>query len=331
VIAAISEMRLRMPARPADGRRPSPAGATMTSTASPSPPAAAPAPQVLLGLALGFAGVAIFAGTLPATRIAVGHLDPWFVTFGRAAAAGLLAAFVLFVLRRPLPARADLGRYAVVALCLIAGFPGFSSLAMVTVPASHGAVVIGLLPLGTAVAAALFARERPSVGFWLAGLAGAGIVVAFTVRRAGGFHVSAGDLFLVVAVIAAAVGYTVSGVLTRSRPGWEVISWVMVLALPATLPAAWWFAPAVPAAVPPSAWWSFGYVALFSQYIGFFFWNAGLAIGGIARVGQIQLLQTFVTLAIAATLNREPVGPEMLAVAAAVALCVLVGSRMRAH
>ncbi len=303
----------------------------MTSTTSASSPEGAGAPRVLLGLALGFVGVAIFGGTLPATRIAVGHLDPWFVTFGRAAAAGLIAAVVLLILRRPLPDRADLGRYAFVALCLIAGFPGFSSLAMVTVPASHGAVVLGILPLGTAVAATLFARERPSLGFWLAALAGALLVVAFTIGQAGGLHVSAGDLFLLVAVIAAAAGYTVSGVLTRSRPGWEVISWVMVLALPATLPAAWWFAPPIAAAVPAAAWWSFAYVAVFSQYIGFFFWNAGLAMGGIARVGQIQLLQTFVTLAIAATLNREPVGPEMLAVAAAVAVCVLIGSRMRAH
>jgi len=202
---------------------------------------------------------------------------------------------------------------------------------MVTVPASHGGVVIGILPLGTAIAAALVARERPSIGFWLTGLAGAALVLVFTFRQAGGFHVSPGDLFLVVAIAAAAIGYTVSGMLTRTRPGWEVVSWMLVLALPVTLPLAWWLAPAEPAAVPAAAWWSFAYVALFSQYLGFFFWNAGLAMGGIARVGQIQLLQPFVTLGIAATLNREPVGADTLLFAAAVAACVLAGSRMKAR
>jgi drug/metabolite transporter (DMT)-like permease len=311
----------------------------MTSPTQASRPAApqplsAPqthAPRILLGLALGFVGVVIFGATLPATRIAVGHMDPWFVAIGRAAAAGLIAAVVLAVLRRPLPPMSDLGRYAVVALCLIAGFPGFSSLAMVTVPASHGGVVIGILPLCTAIAAALVARERPTMGFWLAGLAGAALVLVFTFRQAGGFHVSPGDLFLLVAVAAAAIGYTVSGMLTRTRPGWEVVSWMLVLALPVTLPAAWWFAPAEPAALPTAIWWSFAYVALFSQYLGFFFWNAGLAMGGIARVGQIQLLQPFVTLGIAATLNREPVGTDTLLFALAVVACVLAGSRMKAR
>lgn len=291
----------------------------------------ADAPRTLLGLALGFAGVVIFGATLPATRIAVGHMDPWFVALGRAAAAGLIAVVVLAALRRPLPPWRDLGRYAIAALCLIAGFPGFSSLAMMTVPASHGGVVIGILPLCTAIAAALVARERPSAGFWLAGLAGAALVLVFTFRQAGGFHVSPGDLFLVVAVAAAAIGYTVSGMLTRTRPGWEVVSWMLVLALPVTLPAAWWLAPAEPASLPASAWWSFAYVALFSQYLGFFFWNAGLAIGGIARVGQIQLLQPFVTLGIAATLNREIVGGDTLLFALAVVACVIAGSRMRSR
>lgn len=303
----------------------------MTSTTPSAGSGTAPAPRAVLGLALGFAGVVIFGATLPATRIAVGHMDPWFVALGRAAAAGLIAVAVLAVLRRPLPPRRDLGRYAVVALCLIAGFPGFSSLAMVTVPASHGGVVIGILPLGTAIAAALVARERPSIGFWLTGLAGAALVLVFTFRQAGGFHVAPGDLFLVVAIAAAAVGYTVSGMLTRTRPGWEVVSWMLVLALPVTLPLAWWLAPAEPASVPATAWWSFAYVALFSQYLGFFFWNAGLAMGGIARVGQIQLLQPFVTLGIAATLNREAVGADTLLFAAAVAACVLAGSRMKAR
>ncbi|WP_439573674.1 DMT family transporter [Phreatobacter sp.] len=290
-----------------------------------------PAPRIALGLALGVAGVVIFGATLPATRLAVADLDPWFVTFGRAAAAGLLAAVVLVVLRRPLPARADLSRYGVAALCLITGFPGFMALAMVTVPAGQGGVVLGILPLGTAVAAVLLAGERPSVGFWLASVAGAALVLIFALRRSGGYALTTGDIYLFAAVAAAALGYTVSAVLTRDRPGWEVVSWMLVLALPVTLPAAFWFAPAHPAAVGAAAWWGFAYAALFSQYVGFFFWNAGLALGGIARVGQVQLLQTFVTLGLAALVNGEVIGRETLLFAAAVAVTVLVGSRMRSR
>jgi drug/metabolite transporter (DMT)-like permease len=214
--------------------------------------------------------------------------------------------------------------------CLITGFPAFTALAMVTVPAGHGGVVLGILPLGTAIAATLVSGERPSLGFWLVGLVGAALVGAFTLRQAGGLHLSAGDVFLVLAVVSAALGYTVSAMLTRRRPGWEVVSWMLALSLPVTLPAAWLFAPSGPAAVPAASGWGFGYVTLFSQYVGFFFWNAGLALGGIARVGQVQLLQTFVTLAIAATVNGETVGPETIAFALAVALVVLAGSRMRA-
>jgi len=293
-------------------------------------PPSPPSPRILLGLGLGFVGVVIFGATLPMTRLAVTALDPWFVTFGRAAGAGLLAAVVLAALRRPLPARRDLPLYGVAMAGLIAGFPGFTALAMVTVPASHGGVVLGILPLATAIAAALVSGERPSLGFWLVGMVGAALVCIFALRQAGGFHLSAGDLFLVLAVVAAALGYTVSAMLTRSRPGWEVVSWMLVMALPVTLPATWWFAPVEPVAVPAASWWGFVYVTLFSQYIGFFFWNAGLALGGIARVGQVQLLQTFVTLAVAAAVNSEAIGPETVLFAVAVALVVLVGSRMRA-
>ncbi len=289
-----------------------------------------PSPRILLGLALGFAGVVIFGATLPMTRVAVAHLDPWFVTFGRAAVAGIVAIVVLAATRRRLPLRRDLPLYGIVMACLITGFPAFTALAMVTVPASHGGVVLGILPLATAIAATLLSGERPSLGFWLMGIVGAGLVCIFTLRQAGGLHLSPGDVFLVLAVVAAALGYTVSAMLTRSRPGWEVVSWMLALSLPVTIPAAWWFAPADPGVVPASAWWGFAYVALFSQYIGFFFWNAGLALGGIARVGQVQLLQTFVTLAVATAVNGEAVGPETIVFALAVAVVVLVGSRMRA-
>jgi drug/metabolite transporter (DMT)-like permease len=278
-----------------------------------------------IGLALGLVGMTVFGGTLPFTRLAVEGLSPGFVTAGRAALAGILALVVLIVLRRPWPdPRAWIG-FAFAALCLAGIFPVLTAIAMQTVPASHGGVVLGIMPLTTALAATLVAGERPSPAFWAAAVLGAALVVGFALHEgAGGLEV--GDLFLFVAVLASSVGYVISAQLAaRGYTGWEVISWVVVVALPVTIPVALWLAPADPAAVPGWSWVGFGYVTLMSQYLGFFAWNAGLALGGIARVSQVQLLQTFVTLIIAAALNGERVGIGTWLVATAVVLVVLVG------
>lgn len=283
-----------------------------------------------LGVVLGLLGVVIFGATLPFTRLAVADLDPWFVTAGRAALSGGLAALVLLVLRRPWPDRATLARLALAAFCLAIAFPGLIGLAMREVDASHGGVVLGLLPIATAAASAAMTGERPSLGFWLAALAGAALVVGFSMSQAGG-TLAAGDLYLAGAVAISAIGYVLCGQLAQTgRPGWEVISWVLVVALPVTAPAAFWLAPAAPAAVPASAWIGFAYVTLMSQYVGFFAWNAGLALGGIARVSQTQLLQTFVTLGVAALVNGEAVPPSTWAVAGIIVLLVLAAQRARA-
>lgn len=281
-----------------------------------------------LGLLLGLVGVMIFAATLPMTRLAVGDLGAWFLTAGRAAVAGIAAMLVLKLLRRPLPARAIIGKLALAALCLVGGFPGFSGLAMQSVPAAHGAVVIGVLPLATAAASALLHGERPSAAFWICGVAGAALIVLFALRQGAG-GLSGGDLLLFGAVLSAAVGYTISADLSRMMPGWEVISWAVVLALPVTLPAALWLWPAHPEAVRATSWGAFAYISLMSMYAGFFFWNAGLAMGGVARVSQVQLLQTFFSIGIAAALNGEPVGLETLFFALAVAATVFIGRLFR--
>jgi drug/metabolite transporter (DMT)-like permease len=280
-----------------------------------------------LGLLLGFLGVCIFAGTLPFTRIAVEHLSPAFVSAGRAALSGAIALATLLVLRKPWPAPRVLLTMALAALCLVGGFPFFTALAMQSVPASHGGVVLGILPLATAALSAVISGERPSAAFWLAAVAGAALVVGFALREGeGGF--AAGDLFLLMAVASSALGYVLSGELTRKGfAGWEVISWVLVVALPVTVPVALATRPDVLAAVPSSSWIAFLYVALMSQYLGFFAWNAGLARGGIARVSQVQLLQTFVTLVIAALLNRESIDAVTWLVAFAVVLLVLAARR----
>jgi drug/metabolite transporter (DMT)-like permease len=279
------------------------------------------------GLLLGFVGVCIFAGTLPFTRLAVEHLSPVFVTSGRAALSGLLALATLVLLRKPWPDRPTLVTLGLVALGLVGGFPLFTALAMESVPASHGGVVLGILPLATALISVLVAGERPSPAFWLAAVAGAGLVTGFTLREGeGGF--AAGDLFLLGAVASSAFGYVLSGQLTRKGfAGWEVISWVLVVALPVTAPLALWSMPDEPGRVAAWSWIGFAYVALMSQYLGFFAWNAGLARGGIARVSQVQLLQTFVTLVIAAVLNHEAIDAVTWIVALAVVLLVVAARR----
>ncbi|MFN8830188.1 MAG: DMT family transporter [Labrys sp. (in: a-proteobacteria)] len=282
-----------------------------------------------LGLLLGITGVVIFGGSLPMTRYAVTALDPWFITVSRAAIAGLAAILVVAMLRRPLPNRAALPKLALSALLLVGGFPGFTGIAMATVPASHGGVVVGLLPLATATASAILMRERPSLAFWLCGIAGAALVVAFAVLHGGAQGFAAGDALLLLAVASAAVGYTISASLSRTMPGWEVISWCVILALPVTIPATLWLWPADAGAIGGDIWAALAYLGLMSMYLGFFFWNAGMAMGGVARVSQTQLLQTFVTLGFAALINGETIDGATLAFAVAVVLVVMIGRRTR--
>jgi drug/metabolite transporter (DMT)-like permease len=279
-----------------------------------------------LGLLLGLAGVMIFGATLPMTRLAVADLSPWFVTFGRAALAGMVAAVVLLVMRRQLPSRPDLARLGLAALLLVGGFPGFTAFAMQLVPAAHGGVVLGILPLATAAVGAVLMRDRPPLLFWVSAVAGAVLVVAFSLRDGGG-RLEWGDALLAAAVAAAAVGYVVSAQLAARMPGWEVISWIVVVSLPVTVPLTLLSAPADPAAIAGRSWLAFLYVGLMSQYLGFFFWNAGLALGGVARVSQVQLLQTFVTLGVAALVNGERVDAVTVLAALAVVAVVALGRR----
>jgi drug/metabolite transporter (DMT)-like permease len=281
-----------------------------------------------LGMWLGFVGVVLFGGTLPATRLAVAGLDPLFITVGRAAVAGVLSAAILVLLRRRLPIPSQLRTMALAGSMITIGFPWLMALSLQTVPASHGGVVLGILPLTTAAAASLILGERPSLRFWLFAVLGTVVVVVFALRDGGG-HVAIGDLYMFAAAICASVGYVYSGRLARDMPGWEVICWILVLALPVMLPLALWTMPADVFTVPASAWAGFGYVALFSMFLGFFAWNAGMAMGGVARVSQVQLLQTFVTLALSAIVNGEHIDPVTIVAALAVVGIVALGRKAR--
>ena len=281
-----------------------------------------------LGLLLGTIGVIIFGVTLPMTRIAVQSLNPWFVTSGRAALAGIIALVLLAILRRPWPKRNEMVPLSIGAFFTIIGFPGFTGFAMQLVPASHGGVVLGILPLVVALFGALSSGDRPSLGFWLSALVGAALVVGFSLRDEAG-QLGLGDLLLLGAVLSAAAGYTAFNRVARTRAGWEVVSWAVVIGLPVTIPFAFLTAPVSPTAIPLTHWGAFLYLGLMSQYIGFFFWNSGLAIGGQARVSQTQLLQAFVTLATAALINGESVDIWTWIFAIAVVASVLVGRRAK--
>ena len=283
-------------------------------------------PAETAGLWYGLLGVLSFSLTLPATRVAVGWLDPTVVGLGRALLAAAVGGALLLLTRQRRPTRAEVRSLAIVAAGVIFGFPLLSAWALRQVPASHGAIVIGLLPLATALVATLRGGERPSRMFWIAGIAGSVAVVGFAASgSAGGLEMA--DLALLGAVAAGAVGYAEGGRLARTLGGWQVICWALVLAAPLVcIPvglALWQHG----ASAPPVAWLCFLYVALVSQLLGFFAWYHGLALGGVARVSQLQLLQPFFTLVVSALLLHEQITPATIIVALVVMAAVAVGRR----
>jgi drug/metabolite transporter (DMT)-like permease len=208
----------------------------------------------------------------------------------------------------------------------VIGFPAAMAVAVVTVPASHGSVVLALLPLATTLGAVIFAGERPSPGFWLLTLAGAGLVTAFALRE-GDVAIVVGDLVLVAGVLVCGSGYAIAATLSRRIPGWQVITWAVVISLPVALPATLLLWPADAASMPAAAWAGVAYGGIVSQFVAYAIWNAALAWGGVARIGQLQLLQPFVTFAIAAPLLGERIDGATVAFAAAVAVVVALGRR----
>lgn len=269
----------------------------------------------------GFIGVLIFSASLPATRVAVLEIDPLFLTFARACIAGIAALCALTVLRQKRPRRRELVPLAVVALGVVLGFPLLTALALQHVTSAHSIVFVGLLPLATAVFGVWRGGERPRPVFWLFSILGSLLVVGFAVSQ--GLSASpVGDMLMLGAIILCGLGYAEGARLSRTLGGWQVICWALVLSLPLMLALAAFTAPSSMVGISLPAWLSLGYVSLFSMLIGFVFWYRGLAQGGIAAVGQLQLLQPFFGLALAATLLHEPVSLGMLGVTLGVILCV---------
>lgn len=284
------------------------------------------------GYALGLLGVVIFAMTLPMTRLAVGdasdpQLAPAFVTAGRAGLAGLLSLAYLRRVGAAWPARAHWRALGICALGTVLGFPLFLALALRHADAMHAAVVTGVLPLGTAVAAALLLRQRASFGFWLCALAGCALVLAFAALRGQG-RLSAADGLLLLAVASASIGYVAGAQVSSKLPAEQVICWVLVCSLPFTLPAMALTWPADAAAVRLSAWGGLAYVTLFSMWLGFFAWYRGLALGGVMHVSQVQLVQPFLALLFAVPVLGERLDATTVLFALAVMVVVLIGKRM---
>jgi drug/metabolite transporter (DMT)-like permease len=292
------------------------------------------------GLLWGLAGVIMFAATLPMTKLAVGtvaepQLSPWFVTFGRAAVAGLLS--VLYLLWQKsrgtlnVPTRAEWPLVALTAFGVIVGFPLFLALALRTVPSTHGAVVTALLPLSTALLGALWFKQRPSKGFWACAVLGSGLVLAFMLWRqwqaTGNIYLGTANIYLIIAMTTGAFGYIGGARLTPRLGSEQVICWVLVSSLPLTVPVALMFAPAQPAAIAQMSWVGFAYAALFSMWIGFFAWYRALATGAV-RVSQVQLIQPFLSLLFAVPLVGERIDALTLVFAIAVIITVYIGKKM---
>ncbi|WP_343561243.1 DMT family transporter [Sphingobacterium sp.] len=269
----------------------------------------------------GLLGVIIFSGSLPATRIAVLDLDPFFVTVARATIAGILALIVLLINKEKFPQKTQFLSLGIVALGVVIGFPLLSALALRYVTSAHSIVFVGILPVSTAVFGIIRGGERPRPVFWIFSILGSLFVVGYALMQ-GISSSPVGDILMLLSVILCGLGYAEGGKLSKTLGGWQVISWALVFSLPVALPLTYIFLPTTVAHVGIGAWTSLAYVSFFSMFIGFIFWYKGLAQGGIASVGQLQLLQPFFGLILAASLLREEVSIGMLFVTIAVILCV---------
>jgi drug/metabolite transporter (DMT)-like permease len=288
------------------------------------------------GLWLGLLGVAIFALSLPMTRLAVGtpdapQLSGVFTAMGRAVVAAALSAALLLATRAPLPQRRDWPALAITSAGVVFGFPLLTSVAMRHVEAVHSSVIVGVLPLATAAVGAWLHRQRPSAGFWACAGLGTLLVIAFALLRngSGGLLPQGADLLLLAAMGCAAVGYAWGAKLSQHLRAEHVICWALVIALPLTLPSAWVSRPQEAISAP--AWWAFGYVAVFSMWLGFFAWYRGLALGGTVRVSQVQLVQPFLSMVFAVPLLGERLDATTVGFALAVIATVFAGKKMPVH
>jgi drug/metabolite transporter (DMT)-like permease len=273
------------------------------------------------GMLIGFVGILIFSLTLPVTKIAILSFDPYFIAFGRATLAGALALAYLVIFKEPMLAKADIGKLVVIALGVVFGFPILTTVAMAYGSSSHGAVILGMMPLASTVIGAIRFGERPSIGFWMVSILGAALVVTYALLKSSGSFTLV-DVLLVLGGICACIGYVEGGELSRKMNPRAVIS------LPANIVFSYLTFDSAYLNVGTFAWSIFVYLSLFPMFLGFFFWYEGLAIGGIARVSQVQLIQPFCTLIIASILLGDSLTWMNVVFAVLVVSTVILGKRM---
>ena len=280
------------------------------------------------GMFLGLVGVVSFGLTLPATRFIIPYFEPVFIGLGRAVIASFVAALLLIATKQTRPSKNQFYQLLGVASGVVVGFPILTAWAMQTVPASHGGVVLGVLPLATAIVGSVVSNEKPSVAFWICGIVGSAVVIAYSLLQGVG-EFQTGDFFLLGAIVSAATGYALGGKLSKEIGGWQVICWALVISFPFIIVPAWLEAPQdAVGSLPLNVILSFLYLALVSQLFGFFFWNKGLALGGVARVSQTQLLQPIVTLVASALLINETINVQTIVFATLVIVTVAIGKKM---
>lgn len=280
----------------------------------------------LSGFGFGFLGVLIFSLTLPATRLAVSELDPVFVGLGRSVIAAFFSLILLIITRQKIPPWRFFPRFGVVVVGVIIGFPLLSALAMRDASAAYGAVIIGLLPLATAFCGVWRGGEKLAWSFWIFALLGSGLVISFALLSGTG-AISFADLALLGAAAAAGLGYAEGAILARTFGAWQVICWSLIFSMPVLLPIVIQHTPAAFFTISVSAWLAFLYLSIFSMFLGFLAWYQGLFLGGIARVGQVQLIQPFLTILASSVFLGEALTLTTLGFAAGVVICVALGKR----
>lgn len=280
------------------------------------------------GMLIGFVGIAIFSLTLPFTQMAVNEMSPFFLAFGRASIAGICALILLLFNKSKFPNRVQIKKLIIIVVGVVYGFPIFTSIAMTTLPSSHSGIVLGILPLAMSLFAAIKYKEKPSLSFWLTSIFGTFMVISYTFMDNDG-SLMIEDLWLLFAILFAAIGYSEGGILSKEMGSIAVISWALVISLPINLFASYVFYETSYATISFQAFMSLMYVGLFSMFIGFFFWYKGIAIGGISRVGQVQLIQPFLTIIGAYFLTNEKITFLNILFALIVLIVIIIGRRTK--
>ena len=280
------------------------------------------------GMLIGFVGISIFSLTLPFTQMAVNEMSPFFVAFARASIAGICALILLIFTKSKFPNKIQIRRLIIIVIGVIYGFPIFTSIAMKTLPSSHSGIVLGILPLAMSLFAAIKYKEKPSSSFWMISIFGTFIVISYTfIDNNGSLMIE--DLWLLFAILFAAIGYSEGGTLAKEMGSIGVISWALVISLPINLFASYLFYEINYSSISFQAIISLAYVGLFSMFIGFFFWYKGIAIGGISRVGQVQLIQPFLTIVGAYFLTNEKITTLNILFAFMVLIVIIIGRKTK--